>query len=238
MAFIPPVSPGEGLAIGIGIFIWCSGEACGFGEAAGICIPGVISCDGLAGGDDVGICIPGVISCDGLAEGDDVGICIPGVISCDGLAEGDDVGICIPGVISCDGLAEGDDVGIFIPGIILCEGLAEGDDVGIVIPGIFLWDGPADGWRVFAPVFLVVVLLAFARDFLFLGTVFGFGLPIPGILLMSWPWCCGKAMMLTAKISASAPSVPRLQLLGLFMFFPSIVRKNELRQMLLRRQRK
>ena len=210
MPFIPPVSPGEGLAIGIGIFIWCSGEACGFGEAAGICIPGVISCEGLA-------------------EGDDVGIFIPGVISCEGFGEGDDVGIFIPGVISCDGLAEVDDVGIFIPGVISCGGLAEGDDVGIFIPGIILWDGLADGWRVFAPVFLVVVRLAFARDFLFLGTVFGFDLPIPGILLMSWPSCCGKAMMLTAKISASAPSVPLTQLLVL-MFFPSRVRKNKLRQ--------
>ena len=151
MPFIPRVSPGEGLAIGIGIFIWCSGEACGFGEVDGFCIPGVISCFGLA--------------------------------------EGDDVGIFIPGVISCDGLAEGDDAGIFIPGVILCEGLAEGDNVGIFIPGIILWDGLADGWRVFAPVFLVVVLLAFARDFLFPGTVFGFGLPIPGILLMSCPSC-------------------------------------------------
>ena len=200
MPFIPPVSPGEGLAIGIGIFIWCSGEACGFGEAAGICIPGVISCDGLA--------------------------------------EGDDVGILIPGVISCEGLAEGNDVGIFIPGVISCEGLAEGDDVGIFIPGVILWDGLADRWRGFAPVFLVVVRLAFAREVLFLGTVFGFGLPIPGILLMSCPSCCGNARMLTAKISASAPSVPLPQLLSLFMFLPSRVRKNELRQMLLSRKRK
>ena len=45
--FIPPMSmPGiiglaDGLADGIGIFvsILCSGEACGFGEADGICMP-------------------------------------------------------------------------------------------------------------------------------------------------------------------------------------------------------
>ncbi len=41
MPFIPLISPGEGLAIGIGMFIFCSGEACGFGEADGICMPGI-----------------------------------------------------------------------------------------------------------------------------------------------------------------------------------------------------
>src|SRR6266850_4438585 len=62
MPFIPPISPGEGLAMGIGIFIFCSGTPCGFGEAAGICIPGI--CIGVCGdgeGDDCGICIPGIV---------------------------------------------------------------------------------------------------------------------------------------------------------------------------------
>jgi hypothetical protein len=145
MPFIPLISPGEGLAIGIGMFIWCSGEACGFGEVAGIFMPGIISCDG-----------PG--------EGDAVGIFMPGVISCDGLGDGDAVGIFIPGIISCDGPGEGDAVGIFILGIIWC-------------------DGPA----VFAPAFFVAVRLAFARAFFLFGAVFGFGLLIPGILLMSCP---------------------------------------------------
>ena len=41
MPFIPLISPGEGLAVGICMFTFCSGEARGFGEAAGICIPGI-----------------------------------------------------------------------------------------------------------------------------------------------------------------------------------------------------
>src|SRR6266850_1411307 len=155
-------------------------------------------------------------------------------ISCDGPGEGDALGIFMPGIISCDGPGEGDAVGIFIPGIISCDGPGEGDAVGIFIPGII----SCDGLEVFAPAFFVAVRLVFARGFLFFGTVFGFGLLIPGILLMSCPWCCGKAMMLTAKISASAPSVPLLQLLSLFMFLPSRVRTKEIRQMFLSRKRK
>ena len=60
MPFISPVAPGEGLAVGIGIFIFCSGEACGFGEVVGICMPGMFIC-GDAEGEAVGICIPGII---------------------------------------------------------------------------------------------------------------------------------------------------------------------------------
>src|ERR1700675_3191139 len=59
MPFIPPLSPGEGLAVGIGIFIFCSGEACGLGEADGICMPGIFICVwGDAEGEACGICIP------------------------------------------------------------------------------------------------------------------------------------------------------------------------------------
>jgi hypothetical protein len=81
MCFIPPISTGEGLAMGIGMFIFCSGEACGFGEAVGICIPGIFICVcGDAEGDACGICIPGILICVcGDGEGDACGICIPGM---------------------------------------------------------------------------------------------------------------------------------------------------------------
>src|SRR2546430_13466943 len=83
MPFIPPISPGEGLAIGIGMFIWCSGAACGFGEAAGIFIPRVILCDGPGEGDAVGICMRGIFICVcGDAEGDACGFCMPGMFIC------------------------------------------------------------------------------------------------------------------------------------------------------------
>src|SRR6266404_3052411 len=53
MPFIPPISPGEGLAMGIGIFIFCSGVPCGFGEVAGIWLLGIFSCVcGGSEGDD------------------------------------------------------------------------------------------------------------------------------------------------------------------------------------------
>src|SRR5713101_8136899 len=72
MPFIPLIAPGDGLAAGIGMFIFCSGEACGFGEAAGICMPGMFICVcGDAEGDACGICIPGIFICVcGDAEGD------------------------------------------------------------------------------------------------------------------------------------------------------------------------
>src|SRR6266849_5974096 len=84
MVFIPPISPGEGLAMGIGIFIFCSGEACGFGEAVGICMPGIFICVcGDAEGDACGICIPGIFICFcGDVEGVACGICIPGLFIC------------------------------------------------------------------------------------------------------------------------------------------------------------
>jgi len=78
MPFIPPIVPGEGLAIGMGMFIFCSGEPCGFGEAAGICIPGMFICVwGDAEGDGCGICIPGIFICVcGDCDGEACGICI------------------------------------------------------------------------------------------------------------------------------------------------------------------
>ena len=79
--FIPPIWPGEGLAIGIGMFIFSPGEACGVGEVAGICMPGIFICVcGAADGDACGICMPGMFICIcGDAEGDACGICIPGM---------------------------------------------------------------------------------------------------------------------------------------------------------------
>ena len=91
MPFIPPISPGEGLAVGIGIFIFCSGEACGFCEAVGFCIPGMFICVcGDGAGEACGICIRGMFICIGCGEdwaaadcvGDDAtlaGIFIPGM---------------------------------------------------------------------------------------------------------------------------------------------------------------
>jgi hypothetical protein len=77
MPFIPPISPGEGLAAGIGIFIFCWGETSGLGEAAGICIPGIsIFSWGEGLGDAAGICMPGIFIpiFPGDAAGDAAGI--------------------------------------------------------------------------------------------------------------------------------------------------------------------
>ena len=58
------------------ISIFCCGDACGFGEALGICMPGIfisIFC-GEADGDELaeGICIPGIFCGEGsrFAEGE------------------------------------------------------------------------------------------------------------------------------------------------------------------------
>ena len=79
--FIPPIRPGEGLAIGIGIFIFWSGERRGPGEAVGICMPGMFICVcGDAEGEACGICIPGMFICVcGDAEGEGCGIFMPGI---------------------------------------------------------------------------------------------------------------------------------------------------------------
>ena len=62
-----------------------------------ICIPGVITFPGLGDGDAAGICMPGVITW-GLreGEGDAVGICMPGVITW-GLGEGEACGLAAVG---------------------------------------------------------------------------------------------------------------------------------------------
>src|SRR5207247_1253792 len=62
--FIPPICPGEGLAVGIGIFIFCSGEPCGLGEAVGICMPGMFICVcGDAEGEACAMGMPGMFIC-------------------------------------------------------------------------------------------------------------------------------------------------------------------------------
>src|SRR5258708_35467576 len=59
--FSPPFAPGEGLAPSIGILIFCWVEDCGFGEAEGICMPGIFICVcGDDEGDACGICMPGM----------------------------------------------------------------------------------------------------------------------------------------------------------------------------------
>src|SRR6266404_5677862 len=61
MPGIAPIGLADGLDDGIGMFmsIFCSGEACGFGDADGICMPGIFICVcGDAEGDACGICIP------------------------------------------------------------------------------------------------------------------------------------------------------------------------------------
>src|SRR6266705_4153051 len=80
MPFIPPIWPGEGLAAGIGMFIFCSGEA------AGICMPGMfiwVCGDAEGEVDGICICMPGMFICVcGDAEGEADGICIPGMFIC------------------------------------------------------------------------------------------------------------------------------------------------------------
>ena len=109
MPFIPLMSPGEGLAIGIGMSIFCPGEVCGFGEADGICMPGIFICVcGEAEGDACRICIPGMFICIcGDADGEACGICIPGIFICFGEAEGGACGICMPGMFICICCGEG-----------------------------------------------------------------------------------------------------------------------------------
>src|SRR6266853_3603174 len=71
MPLVPPAAPGEGLAPGIGIFIFCSAAGCEFGEAEG-CMPGIFICVcGDEEGVACGICMPGIFI--GICCGDDCG---------------------------------------------------------------------------------------------------------------------------------------------------------------------
>jgi hypothetical protein len=80
LPFVPAPAP-EGLAPGIGIFIFCSPADCELGEAEGICMPGVFICVcGDDEGEGCGICMPGVFTCVcGDDEGVACGICMPGM---------------------------------------------------------------------------------------------------------------------------------------------------------------
>jgi hypothetical protein len=84
MPFISPIAPGEGLAVGIGMFIFCSGEASGFGEAVGICMPGMFICVcGDGEGEACGIGMPGIFICVcGDGEGEPCGIGMLGTFIC------------------------------------------------------------------------------------------------------------------------------------------------------------
>ena len=121
----------------------------------------------------------------------------------------------MPGVITWPGLGDGEAVGITMPGVITC-GL--GEDLGFFVYVLF----PA-------------VRLTLGRGFFFLAALFGLGLLMSGILLMSCPCgillmsCCGKTFRLTAQISATAPSTRSaiLTLLDRFIVPPYMVRQSE-----------
>jgi hypothetical protein len=137
--FIPSVGPVAGLAPGIGMFIFCSGDACGLGEADGICMAGMFICVcGDVEGDACGICMAGMFICVcGDVEGVACGICMPGMFIC--ICDGED----------CDGADFlGADAGLallFIPGM-------------LAIPGFLVA-------RVFLRGFLFFLGAVFARDF-------------------------------------------------------------------------
>ena len=98
MPFISPIAPGEGLAVGIGMFIFCSGKACGVGEAIGIGIPGIfvsifagaVAGDGAAIGIFLSVC--GAEGCV-VGEGEATGIGIPGMFICICCGEAPDIGV-------------------------------------------------------------------------------------------------------------------------------------------------
>jgi hypothetical protein len=94
-----------------------------------------------------------------------------------------------------------------MPGVITC-GLGEGDGFGLVT----LFFG---------------VRLARVTVFVFLGALFGFGFAAG--LGMTCPSCCGKTLMVSANIKASALSVRSaiLKLLGRFIVPPYMVRQSE-----------
>ena len=73
------------MAAGMGILIFCS--VAGFGEAEGICMPGMfVSVCGDAAGEACGICIPGICcgedcgAADCLGADDCAGRFIPGML--------------------------------------------------------------------------------------------------------------------------------------------------------------
>src|SRR5712692_6974972 len=158
MPFIPPIAPGDGLAPGIGMLIFCSGEPCGFGEADGICMPGIFIC--ICGGEE-----GGVADC----FGDDKGL----------------AGIFIPGMfIWIWGDAEGEGIlSIFGGSAFLRRGRTLRRCIpGIAIPGMFM-PGMLPMSCFFAVCFFFPAFLFFLGVAFVLGL--GFALLIPGIFDMS-----------------------------------------------------
>jgi hypothetical protein len=94
-----------------------------------------------------------------------------------------------------------------MPGVITC-GLGEGDGLGLVT-------------------LLVGVRLARLAALFFFGALFGFGLAAGFIFDMSCPSCCGKMLMVSANIKATALSVrsAMTKLLGPFMLPPTCLAK-------------
>ena len=123
---------------------------------------------------------------------------MPGVITWPGLGEGDAEGICMPGVITC-GLGEGDAAGICIPGVITC-GLGEGEGLGLAV---------------------LRAVVRLGRGVLFFGVArFGFGVAAFG-LGMTCPSCCGNALPLSAKTSATEQNARSILLVSTDQFiFP------------------
>ena len=175
------------------ICICCCGEACGFGEAAGICMPGMfisIFC-GDAEGDGVlwGIFIPGMFICcgEGLVVGElfVAGIFIPGIFI-PGM-------FCVPGFI------------VELDRLLLCRCLLR-RVLDIFIPGIFI-----------PGMFAILCFLAGLR---FLVGVFlfcaGLLLLMPGMFCMSWPCILAllvnesiKPVMMTAQSPAILVRAPK-----------------------------
>src|ERR1700704_4332398 len=65
-----PFAAGDGLAAGMGMVIFGSGEGFGLGEAIGICMPGMFIC----------VCGEGEGKGDGDGDGDAFGIFMPGMV--------------------------------------------------------------------------------------------------------------------------------------------------------------
>ena len=126
---------------------------------------------------------------------------MPGVITCPGLDDGDGDGICMPGVITC-GVGDGDAAGICIPGVMTC-GLADGDGLGLA---------------------LLCVVVRLGREVLFFGLArLAFGVAAFGLGFgMTWPSCCGKALLFRANTIAREQNARSILLVSTdqFIFTP------------------
>lgn len=148
ISFMPPASPGDGLAIGIGMSIFCCGDGCGPGEAVGICIPGTFISvleDGAGDGVDIGMFMSICVEAEGRggAEEDALGVCMPGMFA----------------FICCgEGCAAVDSFG------------DDEDRDGNLIPGMLLMS-------CFLTARFLLVTFFFFRDVLGLDSAFGFPIP-------------------------------------------------------------